>query len=95
MIKTAEWTLSLDESPDVPRIVYRAACLECGMVSLPGSDESLSVEVWAIKHTGLNPSHRRFTLRTAQPWVVEPAPGNPYYDAEMDERHDRARNEAG
>ncbi|SFC84621.1 hypothetical protein SAMN05421773_106255, partial [Streptomyces aidingensis] len=45
---------------------------------------------WALKHTGLNPSHRRFTLHTAQPWLVSPAPGNPYYDREAVERHDRA-----
>ncbi|SFD41183.1 hypothetical protein SAMN05421773_114171, partial [Streptomyces aidingensis] len=45
------------------------------------------MEVWALKHTGLNPSHRRFTLHTAQPWLVSPAPGNPYYDREAVERH--------
>ncbi|MFD7508015.1 hypothetical protein ACFV5N_01510 [Streptomyces sp. NPDC059853] len=38
--------------------------------------------MWAVKHTGLNPSHRQFKLFTEWFWRVVPAPGNPYYDLE-------------
>ncbi|WP_093840781.1 hypothetical protein, partial [Streptomyces aidingensis] len=87
MLKAAEWTLALEDSPGVPRAVFLAVCASCGAESVEAREESLSVEVWALKHTGLNPSHRRFTLHTAQPWLVSPAPGNPYYDREAVERH--------
>ncbi|SFB87800.1 hypothetical protein [Streptomyces aidingensis] len=81
VIRTTEWTLTLDPSPELPRAEFTAECADCGARSLTARDEPLSVEVWTIKHTGLNPSHRRFTLRIEQRWVVEPAPGNPYHDS--------------
>uniref|UniRef100_UPI00404014A9 DUF7848 domain-containing protein n=1 Tax=Streptomyces sp. TG1A-60 TaxID=3129111 RepID=UPI00404014A9 len=36
------------------------------------------VEVWALKHTGLHPTHRQFKATAETFWRVTPAEGNPY-----------------
>ncbi|WP_139238377.1 hypothetical protein [Streptomyces aidingensis] len=85
MIKSAEWTLSHDTGEGVPRAIYSAECLNCGRQSAAVDNESLPVEVWALKHTGLNPQHREFKLTTELFWRVDPAPGNPYRELNQPE----------
>ncbi|WP_175541566.1 transporter substrate-binding domain-containing protein [Streptomyces aidingensis] len=52
MIKSADWTLTLEDAPGIPRAVFLAECLECGGRSPESAEESLSVEMWAEQLTG-------------------------------------------
>jgi len=78
IIKAAEWTLGPDTREDVPAGVYSAECLTCGAQVQPTANERLPVEIWALKHTGLNPDHRQFRATTETFWRVTPTEGNPY-----------------
>ncbi|MGW3949647.1 DUF7848 domain-containing protein [Streptomyces sp. NPDC004752] len=78
LIKAAEWTLGLETGEGAPRGIYAAECLTCGAQAPPTDNECLPVEVWALKHTGLNPTHRQFKATTETFWRVTPADGNPY-----------------
>ena len=82
IITAAEWTLGPDADDDAPEAVYSVVCLSCGAVSAAMDDERLPIEVWALKHTGLNPDHRRFRATTETFWRVSPAEGNPYREKE-------------
>ncbi|WP_159049423.1 hypothetical protein [Streptomyces sp. NRRL WC-3618] len=42
----------------------------------------MPVEVWALKHTGLNPTHRQFKAMAETFWRVTPAEGNPYRESD-------------
>lgn len=77
-IQAAEWTLRGETGEGVPQGVYSALCVACGEEAEPVDDESLPVEVWALKHTGLNPTHRQYKAMVESFWRVDPAPGNPY-----------------
>lgn len=78
IITAAAWTLGLDTGDDTPDGIYSVVCLSCGAASAATDDERLPAEVWALKHTGLNPDHRRFKARLETFWCVTPAEGNPY-----------------
>ncbi|WP_450372499.1 DUF7848 domain-containing protein [Streptomyces phaeolivaceus] len=78
LITAAEWTLGSDAGDDIPEVVHSVVCLSCGAASAAEDNDRLPVEVWALKHTGLNPDHRRFTARAETFWAVTPAEGNPY-----------------
>lgn len=82
VIKAAEWTLTEETAEGAPRAIFRVECLTCGGESEMVDNQPLPVEMWAVKHTGLNPSHRQFKLFTEWFWRVVPAPGNPYYALE-------------
>lgn len=82
IITAAEWTLKSDSDDGIPEGVYSAVCLSCGAASERTDNERLTVEVWALKHTGLNPDHGRFKAMVETFWAVTPAEGNPY--REMD-----------
>jgi hypothetical protein len=78
VIKAAEWTLSEETAEGAPRGIFSVACIACGAESLCVDDDRLPVELWALKHTGLNPTHRQFQPRVLGFWRVDPAPGNPF-----------------
>ncbi|WP_266503532.1 hypothetical protein [Streptomyces sp. NBC_00878] len=40
----------------------------------------MPIEIWALKHTGLNPDHRRFKATAQTFWHVTPAENNPYHE---------------
>ena len=82
IITAADWTLGPDINDTTPAGVYSAVCLSCGTASAATEDDRLPVEVWALKHTGLNPSHRRFKAVAETFWRVTPAGGNPYCEGE-------------
>jgi hypothetical protein len=88
IIRAAEWALGVDTSKDAPQSTCFAVCLTCGGKSEASADDRLAVEIWALKHTGLNPSHRHYKATTETHWRVTPAEGNPY--RESDAQHDRA-----
>ncbi|WP_158674717.1 hypothetical protein [Streptomyces hoynatensis] len=48
------------------------------------NNEPQPVEMWTLRHTGLNPTHRQFKLTTEWLWRVCPAPGNPYFELEQE-----------
>ena len=79
IIRAAEWTLGPEISEGAPQAIFIAVCVTCAAESEPVDDERLPVEVWTLKHTGLNPSHRLFQFKTESFWRVTPTPGNPYY----------------
>ena len=58
IIKAAAWALGPEAGEGAPQAVYSALCMACG-AEAPASDDSPEpVEIWALKHTGLNPNHR-------------------------------------
>ncbi|GAB2896733.1 DUF7848 domain-containing protein [Streptomyces mayteni] len=79
VIRATAWTVTADTEDGVPQGVFQVMCLSCGLASMRVEDEQLPVEVWALKHTGLHPAHRRYRLVTESFWLVTPAPGNPYH----------------
>jgi hypothetical protein len=79
IMKAAEWTLTAETAEGAPSGIFSAACVACGGESPAVDDDRLPVEVWALKHTGLNPAHRQFQLRVLAFWRVDPAPGNPHH----------------
>ena len=81
IIRAAEWTLGLETAEGAPQGIYSAECLTCGAQAQPTDNERLPVEVWALKHTGLNPTHGQFKAMAETFWRVTPAEGNPYHEA--------------
>jgi hypothetical protein len=81
IIKAAEWTLGLETAQGATQGIYSAECLTCGAQAQPTGNKRLPVEVWALKHTGLNPTHRQFKATAETFWRVTPAEGNPYHEA--------------
>ncbi|MBW8795962.1 MAG: hypothetical protein JF597_20915 [Streptomyces sp.] len=78
LITAAEWTLGAETGEGAPSGIHSAECLICGAQAQPTDDERLPVEIWALKHTGLNPTHRQFKAVAETFWRVTPAHGNPY-----------------
>ncbi|MFC8388307.1 hypothetical protein [Streptomyces sp. NPDC057238] len=78
IIKAAEWALGPETGEGAPQAIYSALCMACG-AEAPASDDSPEpVEVWALKHTGLNPAHRQYKAMVETYWRVTPVEGNPY-----------------
>lgn len=82
IIKAAQWTLGPETAEEAPQGIYSAKCLTCGAQAQPTDNERLSVEVWALKHTGLNPAHRQFTATAETFWCVTPTDGNPHRESD-------------
>ncbi|MGW0708205.1 DUF7848 domain-containing protein [Streptomyces sp. NPDC002643] len=82
IIRAAEWTLGPETVEGAPQGVYSAECLTCGARAEPTAHERLPVEVWALKHTGLHPTHRQFKAAAETFWRVTPAEGTPYRESE-------------
>jgi hypothetical protein len=80
IIKAAEWTLSAGGGEGAPEAIFVVECMSCHAESAPVDNDRLEVEMWALRHTGGNPSHRLFKLRTESYWRTDPAPGNPYHE---------------
>jgi hypothetical protein len=78
IIKAAEWTLGPETGDDAPAGVHSAECITCGAQAQPTDNGRLPVDVWALKHTGLDPDHRQFKATAETFWRVTPAEGNPY-----------------
>ncbi|MEU7054803.1 hypothetical protein [Streptomyces sp. NPDC046197] len=78
IIKDAEWTLGPVTAEGAPLAIYSAVCMECRAEAKPTDSEPLPVEVWALKHTGLNPVHRQFKSMVETYWRMTPAENNPY-----------------
>jgi hypothetical protein len=55
-------------------------CIACGAEAEPTDNEPLPVEVWALKHTGLNPTHREYKATVETYWRVAPE-DNPYRES--------------
>ncbi|WTB90846.1 hypothetical protein OIE99_22705 [Streptomyces cellulosae] len=73
IIKAAEWALGPETADGAPKYPLHEAESE---------GERLSVEVWALKHTGSHPQHRTYRAIITSFWRVEPAEGNPYRELE-------------
>jgi hypothetical protein len=82
IIKAAEWTLGQETGEGAPGAIFSVVCLSCGGEAQPTDNDRLPVEVWALKHTGLNPDHRQFKATAETFWTVTPTKGNPYHDAQ-------------
>ncbi|MGW1491669.1 DUF7848 domain-containing protein [Streptomyces sp. NPDC002402] len=82
IIKAAEWTLGQEASEQAPEAIFAAVCLSCGAQSQLTDNDRLPVEIWALKHTGLNPEHRQFKATAETFWAVRPAGGNPHRESD-------------
>ncbi|MEU3896879.1 hypothetical protein [Streptomyces sp. NPDC045251] len=83
IIKAAEWALGPETGEGAPQAVHSAVCMDCGQEA-PASDHGrVPVEMWALKHTGLNPSHRQYKAMIETYWRVTPAEGNPYRESDI------------
>ncbi|MEU1626611.1 hypothetical protein ABZ746_15035 [Streptomyces sp. NPDC020096] len=82
IIRGAEWNLGAETTPGAPEAIYVVECVACHDQSDPVDNDRLEVEMWALKHTGRNTSHRLFKLKTETFWRVSPVPGNPLYEGE-------------
>ncbi|WP_406414844.1 hypothetical protein [Streptomyces sp. NBC_01614] len=87
VIKAAEWTLGAETGDGAPQAIYSAVCMACGVEAPASDNDPAPVEVWALKHTGLNPGHRQYKAMVETYWRVAPAEGNLY--RESDGSHDR------
>lgn len=77
-IKAAEWALGPETGEGAPQAIYSALCMMCGAEAPASDDFPEPVEVWALKHTGLNPAHRQYKAMVETYWRVTPTEGNPY-----------------
>ncbi|MFE4991446.1 hypothetical protein ACFRH4_08850 [Streptomyces mirabilis] len=83
VIKAAEWMLGPETAEGAPQNpMYEAECTSCMEQSGCTEGERLPAEVWALKHTGANPTHRTYRAIITSFWRVEPAEGNPYRELE-------------
>lgn len=78
IIKAAEWTLGPETGEGGPQAIYSAVCMACGVEAPASDNDPAPVEIWALKHTGLNPTHRQLKAMVETYWQVTPAEGNPY-----------------
>jgi hypothetical protein len=81
IIRAAAWTLGPETGEGAPTGIYSAECLTRGAQAQPTDNECLLVEVWTLKHTGLDPTHRQFKATAETFWRVTPADGNPYRES--------------
>jgi hypothetical protein len=80
VMRIAEWTLAEETAEGATRAMFRMECLACGATSGHVDNVSEPVEMWALKHTGRNLTHRQFKLFTEWFMRVSPAPSNPLYE---------------
>ncbi|WP_171114654.1 MULTISPECIES: hypothetical protein [unclassified Streptomyces] len=78
LIREAEWTLGPETGEEAPHAIYSAVCIACGAEAPAQDNDPEPVEIWALKHSGLNPSHRQYKAMVETYWRVTPAEGNPY-----------------
>lgn len=84
VVAGAAWVLAEQTGEGVPRGIFRTVCLTCGAESGAVRDESVGVERWALTHTGAVPGHRAFRLVSEWFLRVEPGPGNPLRELELE-----------
>ncbi|MBT2511771.1 hypothetical protein J7I98_39620 [Streptomyces sp. ISL-98] len=78
IIRAAEWHLGADTEDGAPQQpLHDVECTTCGESPECVVGKRLPAEVWALKHTGLNPEHRGYRAVQTSFWRVTPAPGNP------------------
>ncbi|MGW2706977.1 DUF7848 domain-containing protein [Streptomyces sp. NPDC001340] len=83
VIKAAEWSLGPETAEGAPKQpIYESECLSCKAQSGGTDGERLPAEIWALKHTGANPTHRTYRAIITSFWRVSPAEGNPYRELE-------------
>lgn len=82
IIKAADWTLGQETGEGSPEAGFFAVYLACDAESQPTDNDRLPVEIWALRHTGLNPDHRQFKASAETFWSVTPAEGNPYRESD-------------
>ncbi|MFB7086772.1 hypothetical protein [Streptomyces sp. NPDC056296] len=73
IIKAAEWTLGREPGEGAPQAICSAVCMDCGQEAPASDNDRAPVEMWALKHTGLNPSHRQYKAMVETYWCVYPA----------------------
>lgn len=83
IIKAAEWMLGPETAEDAPlEALHEAQCTTCEESSEAAEGDRLPAEIWALKHTGANPTHRTFRAVITSFWRVSPTAGNPFHALE-------------
>jgi len=80
VIKRADWTLSVDQTPGASGPIFELECTSCDEGSGPSEDRA-TPEMWALRHTGRHPGHRGYRAQATAFFRVDPAPGNPLHEA--------------
>jgi hypothetical protein len=65
------WTIAVDAGPDAEAITHAIQCAACGEQSLV-FEEIGSAQLWALRHSGLNPAHRGYREIITRPWRALP-----------------------
>ncbi|MFI8091377.1 hypothetical protein ACIF9R_24155 [Streptomyces sp. NPDC086080] len=78
VISAAGWALEPETGEDAQHAVYSAVCMVCGAEAPASANSPEPAEIWALKHTGLNPAHRQYKAMVESYWCVTPAADNPY-----------------
>ncbi|MFD4262186.1 hypothetical protein ACFWR9_32305 [Streptomyces sp. NPDC058534] len=84
IIKAAEWSLGPEAVEAAPHAICSAVCMDCGQEAPASDNDREPVEVWALKHTGLNPSHRQYKAMVETYWRVTPAETNPHRERDAE-----------
>ncbi|MGW2595441.1 DUF7848 domain-containing protein [Streptomyces sp. NPDC001515] len=79
VIRHTDWRLGVDTRPEAPGPVFEMECTTCGQSSEAASHTE-DPEVWALRHTGRNTSHRSYQATITSFFRVTPAPGNPLHE---------------
>lgn len=76
VLRHVEWHLGPDTSPGAPdAALYQAECRVCGDASPVSAGRTDAPEVWAMRHTGRNPSHTGYKAVTTSYWRMTPVDG--------------------
>jgi RimJ/RimL family protein N-acetyltransferase len=71
VLRFETWTISRHTEPDAEPTTHAIQCAACGEKSLV-FDELAPAQLWALKHAGLNPTHRAYREIIARPWQARP-----------------------
>ncbi|MFE1957117.1 hypothetical protein [Streptomyces sp. NPDC059479] len=82
VIRSVAWTVRTDTTPDAPaQPLYEAECTTCGEMSGAEEGSRVGPEMWALIHTGKNPSHRSYKGAETTFWRVFPSDGSAVGDS--------------
>ncbi|MFJ2701901.1 hypothetical protein ACIO3R_01715 [Streptomyces sp. NPDC087428] len=79
VIRHADWAIGVDREPGASSPMYETQCTTCRESSTVTEDR-ISPEDWALRHTGRHPNHRGYRALATYFLRVTPAPGNPLHD---------------
>ncbi|MFF3793814.1 hypothetical protein ACFYXW_27840 [Streptomyces sp. NPDC001981] len=80
IMRTVLWRLHQSEPPAPQEPLYEVECTTCEERSECTEGDRLAPELWTLKHTAANPSHRVYRAIVTMFWQVSPAEGQEVAD---------------